>query len=192
MRLARIQSYSGVSRRPSIGRKPSRRCGACRRPVCRKAGCIRGRNSRRSGGGQSAPLHWGRKVVRRGRGDRVEVQGQIVPEWWRAVLRRIARSVVPERVVVRAERLRTFRGLWVAQDFRARDFDSFPFCSIFLDCRRSLRGLKTCAACLQTSAGDGFGLPLPMAANTMGIKRAVLIVRRGTTKRITIWLAVVC
>ena len=43
------------------------------------------------------------------------------------VLRRIARSVVPERVVVRAERLRTFRGLWVAQDFRARDFDSFPF-----------------------------------------------------------------
>ena len=62
-----------------------------------------------------------------GRGDRVEVQGQIVPGWWRAVLRRIARSVVPERVVVRAERLRTFRGLWVAQDFRARDFDSFPF-----------------------------------------------------------------
>jgi len=49
-------------------------------------------------------------------------------------------------------------------------------------------------AAFDPSAGGpgGAALPLPVAADTMGIKRAVLIVQRGTTKRIKVWLAVVC
>lgn len=34
----------------------------------------------------------------------------------------------------------------------------------FIRAGRSLQGLKTCAACLQTSAGQGFGLPLSKTA----------------------------
>lgn len=158
--------------RPSAGRRPRHRCGACRRPAFRKAGRIPGRNSRPSGGGSSAPLRWGRRAVRRGA--RVTVAVAV------RVARQIARRAVPvpwrERRSVRCPavaRPAWFGGLWVAQAVPARGFDSVPFClilrlqtkpagfenmrSVFADLRRGR--LRPAAACGSGYDGHKKGCP---------------------------------
>lgn len=106
--------------RPPAGCRSQHLCGACLRPTCRKAGCIRDRNTHQSGDIRFGRLRQG-YIATRAKWSVEQLQRQPT----RFAIRQSFR-------IVWVEQLQPFRELWYAQAIHARCFDSFP---LFLNFR---------------------------------------------------------